>query len=255
MFTREELKKRSIMDQIASSAHGPVLGTGDDRLASLRGFSSVFKQISRTPEMLRRLMDPEFCFQGQVDYTHGSVPEEELLRRPWFSSTFVIPNYSNMPMWVQKMAMECEAGKTVVAIIPNRSNTSWFHEYVLDKAWQVRFVRGRLTFPGFSSQSPFPDAIVIYHPHEKRPTSRQAGEEDAYLPAQESMDVRAKGSNNRRPRVMAIMSSMTEGTEVVEEEEEEAPPPPAPKKKVNKLVTRGRGRKKATAATNETKEE
>lgn len=250
MFTREELKKRSILEQIATSAHSPVLGTGDDRLASLRGFSTVFKQISRTPEMLRRLMDPEFEFQGMIDYTHGSVTEEELLRRPWYSSNFVIPNYSNMPLWVQKMAMECEAGRTVVAIIPNRSNTSWFHEYVLDKAWQVRFVRGRLTFPGFSSQSPFPDAIVIYQPHEKRPASKVATTDD-HLPSYETADVRAKGSDNRRQRVMAIMSSMTEGTEVVGDEEagEEGNPKEvpkeAPKKKVSKLVTRQRNRKKA----------
>ena len=67
-----------------------------------------------------------------------------------------------------------EHGTEIVMLIPSRTDTSWFHKYILNKADEIRFVKGRLrfinrTFPSWRedgdfkvSPAPFPSMIVIY---------------------------------------------------------------------------------------------
>ena len=68
--------------------------------------------------------------------------------------------------WVRKAYEESQRGTTVVLLIPSRTDTAYFHDYIYGKA-ELRFVRGRLKFtdesgtPGGSS--PFPSLVVIYN--------------------------------------------------------------------------------------------
>lgn len=50
----------------------------------------------------------------------------------------------------------------VILIMPARTNTSYFHDLVLRCASSVFFVRGRLTFRGNTTQSPYPSAVAIF---------------------------------------------------------------------------------------------
>lgn len=56
-------------------------------------------------------------------------------------------------------------GYTVVLLIPARTDTTYFHEYIYGKA-EIRFIRGRLRFTdedGNAKESaPFPSMLVIY---------------------------------------------------------------------------------------------
>ena len=56
-------------------------------------------------------------------------------------------------------------GYDVVLLIPARTDTAYFHEYIYGKA-EIRFIRGRLKFTdeeGNAKQSaPFPSMVVIY---------------------------------------------------------------------------------------------
>lgn len=52
-------------------------------------------------------------------------------------------------------------GGTAVMLIPARTDTRWFHEYVYGKA-EIRFVRGRLKYGNAKWNAPFPSMIVIY---------------------------------------------------------------------------------------------
>lgn len=47
--------------------------------------------------------------------------------------------------WVRKAYEEAQSGITVVLLIPARTDTSYFHEYIYGKA-EIRWVRGRLRF-------------------------------------------------------------------------------------------------------------
>ena len=55
---------------------------------------------------------------------------------------------------------ESERGATVVMLLPARTDTKWFHEYVLGRA-EIRFIRGRIKFNG-AQNAPFPSLLAIY---------------------------------------------------------------------------------------------
>ena len=63
--------------------------------------------------------------------------------------------------WVRKCYEESQRGATVVMLIPARTDTAWFHDYIYGKA-EIRFIRGRLHFNESTSGAPFPSMIVIF---------------------------------------------------------------------------------------------
>jgi site-specific DNA-methyltransferase (adenine-specific) len=46
-------------------------------------------------------------------------------------------------------------------LIPARTDTSYFHDYIYHKA-ELRFVRGRLHFNEAEQGAPFPSMVVIF---------------------------------------------------------------------------------------------
>lgn len=46
-------------------------------------------------------------------------------------------------------------------LLPARTDTKWFHDYILGKA-EIRFLKGRLKFGGANNSAPFPSMIVIF---------------------------------------------------------------------------------------------
>jgi hypothetical protein len=60
-----------------------------------------------------------------------------------------------------------------VALIPARTDTEWWHRYVM-WAEQVRLIRGRLRFHGGeknnpqSHNAPFPSCVVVFTEGERR---------------------------------------------------------------------------------------
>jgi|SRR6185503_7948532 len=65
--------------------------------------------------------------------------------------------------WV-KMASEAK-NSIVVMLVPARTDTRWFHEYVYKKQnVEVRFIKGRLKFGGEKNNAPFPNMIIIFSP-------------------------------------------------------------------------------------------
>jgi len=62
--------------------------------------------------------------------------------------------------WVEKAATDQSSG-TVVMLIPSRTDTAWFHDYIYGRA-EIRFIRGRLKFGGHKNAAPFPNMIVIW---------------------------------------------------------------------------------------------
>lgn len=48
-----------------------------------------------------------------------------------------------------------------VMLIPARTDTKWFHEYIYKKA-NIRFIKGRLKFGNCINSAPFPSMIVIF---------------------------------------------------------------------------------------------
>ena len=59
-------------------------------------------------------------------------------------------------------------GNTVVMLLPARTDTKWFHDYIYGKA-EIRFVRGRLKFGKSKNSAPFPSMIVIFRGNTRAP--------------------------------------------------------------------------------------
>ena len=52
-------------------------------------------------------------------------------------------------------------GDVGVMLVPARTDTRWFHEYIYGKA-EIRFIKGRLKFSGSKDSAPFPSMIVVF---------------------------------------------------------------------------------------------
>jgi phage N-6-adenine-methyltransferase len=65
--------------------------------------------------------------------------------------------------WVKKAYDESLKGVTTIALLPARTDTSWFHNYIYNKH-EVRFLKGRIKFVDALSSAPFPSMIVIFSP-------------------------------------------------------------------------------------------
>lgn len=70
-----------------------------------------------------------------------------------------------LPQWVSKAYRSaCIFGATVVCLLPARTDTAWWHDYVLPYAAEIRYLRGRVQFGGASNSAPFPSVIVVFAP-------------------------------------------------------------------------------------------
>ena len=63
--------------------------------------------------------------------------------------------------WVEKAYTESLNGITVVMLLPARTDTKWFHNFIYGKA-EIRFVRGRLKFGDSKNSAPFPSMVVVF---------------------------------------------------------------------------------------------
>lgn len=91
--------------------------------------------------------------------------KEDGLMQDWQGEiVFCNPPYGRaIKDWVKKCAVESKKpGTTVVMLIPARTDTTYFHEYIYKKAKEIRFVRGRLKFGCSENSAPFPSMVVIF---------------------------------------------------------------------------------------------
>lgn len=67
--------------------------------------------------------------------------------------------------WVSKASQESSKRAVVVCLLPARTDTSWWHNYIEGRSRvTVRFIRGRLKFSGHKNSAPFPSVIVVMRP-------------------------------------------------------------------------------------------
>jgi site-specific DNA-methyltransferase (adenine-specific) len=66
--------------------------------------------------------------------------------------------------WARKSYESALHGALVVLLVPARTDTRWFHDWVYGKASEIRFVRGRLRFGQSTASAPFPSLVAIFRP-------------------------------------------------------------------------------------------
>ena len=131
-----------------------------------------------TPQAFFDKLNEEFHFVLDAAATEKSAkcnlfytPETDGLKMPWIvgegESVFCNPPYGRaIGLWVRKAYEEAQNGARIVLLIPARTDTAYFHDYIYGKA-EIRFLRGRLHFEDEDGNryppAPFPSMIVIYN--------------------------------------------------------------------------------------------
>ena len=84
------------------------------------------------------------------------------LSQSWGGSrAFVNPPYSNVGEWIEKCASH-KTNALIVALVPARTDTKWWWNYVRPNALAIEFIKGRLKFGDSKNSAPFPSALIYF---------------------------------------------------------------------------------------------
>ena len=123
-----------------------------------------------TPQSFFDALNREFSFTLDPCSTHENAKcekhytkEQDGLAQDWTGETvFCNPPYGRgICEWCKKCYEHSQNGGTAVLLVPSRTDTKWFHEWVYGKA-ELRFIKGRLHFNENKEGAPFPSLIAVY---------------------------------------------------------------------------------------------
>ena len=135
-----------------------------------------------TPQDLYDALNTEFGFTLDPCATHENAKcdvyfteAEDGLKQDWVraangGAVWMNPPYGRgIVNWIVKAVQTSCAGTRVVCLLPARTDTKWWHEFIWDtkancpyRGVQVRFLRGRLKFGNATNSAPFPSVVVIF---------------------------------------------------------------------------------------------
>ena len=126
-----------------------------------------------TPQDFFDNLNNEFGFEIDVCATAENAKcktfytkEQNGLEMPWNGVCWCNPPYGReIGKWVERAYTSSVGGATVVMLLPARTDTKWFHEYIYGKA-EIRFIKGRLKFGDSKNSAPFPNMVVIFRAKE-----------------------------------------------------------------------------------------
>ena len=128
-----------------------------------------------TPQEFYDKLNDEFNFTLDPCATEDNAKcdnfftvDDDGLKQDWSGNiVFCNPPYGRaIKEWVKKSYEESlKNNTTVVMLIPSRTDTIYFHEFIYGKA-EIRFIKGRLKFGDAKNSAPFPSVVVIYRNNE-----------------------------------------------------------------------------------------
>lgn len=134
-------------------------------------FSSATDNWSTPQDFFDKLND-EFHFTLDVcadennhKCEHYYTKEMDGLSHHWIGTIWCNPPYGRkIGEWVRHAYISSQIGSaTVVMLLPARTDTRWFHDYIYNKPnTEIRFIKGRLKFGGCKNSAPFPSMVVIF---------------------------------------------------------------------------------------------
>lgn len=124
-----------------------------------------------TPQDFFEKLDQEFGFELDVCALPENAkcsryfsPMDDGLEQDWTGVCWCNPPYGReIEKWVKKAYISAIEGATVVMLLPARTDTRWFHDWIYGKT-EIRFIRGRLKFGGAEYNAPFPNMVVVFRP-------------------------------------------------------------------------------------------
>lgn len=110
-----------------------------------------------------------------LEVDSAASADNAMLKRFWSAEDSAFGhNWSGQRVWcnppygrseIYKWVERCATGgaKVVVALLPARTDTRWFHNFIYKKPGvETRFVKGRIKFSGTNGAGKFPSMVVIF---------------------------------------------------------------------------------------------
>jgi len=127
-----------------------------------------------TPQEFFNEVDKEFGFTLDVCATDDTAkckdyytPKDSAFNYEWEGVCWMNPPYGRgIGSWIQKAHESAQNGATVIALLPARTDTKWFHNYIYNM-YEVRYIKGRLKFGGHTNSAPFPSMLVVFKKESK----------------------------------------------------------------------------------------
>lgn len=121
-----------------------------------------------TPQEFFDKLNEEFNFTLDVCATLENAKcsrfytiDDDGLSQSWTGTVWCNPPYGRqIGKWIQKGHESSLGGATVVMLIPSRTDTKYWHDFVMKG--EVRFIKGRLKFGDAKANAPFPSAVVVF---------------------------------------------------------------------------------------------
>ncbi len=113
-----------------------------------------------TPPAVFDALNAEFQFDFDPCPLDGTIDGTSPLFSDWQGKrVFCNPPYGpGIGEWL-KRGLEASVA---VFLIPARTDVRWFHDIVLPRASEIRFIRGRLKFGDATTGAPFPSMVVVF---------------------------------------------------------------------------------------------
>ena len=92
-------------------------------------------------------------------------PSLDGLKQSWKGTCWMNPPYGRTETgkWVEKAYTESRKQCLVVALLPARTDTKWFHQFIYNKPGvTIEFIKGRLKFGSSKNSAPFPSMIAVF---------------------------------------------------------------------------------------------
>lgn len=119
--------------------------------------------MSTPPQILELLTSKYGPFDLDVAATESNAvcnqyysPDNSGLHQEWFGRVFMHPPISKVHAWASKAYRERNNCEFIIALLPARTHTQWFHSYVYRKA-ALSFLKNLITIRN--------GAQILYMPH------------------------------------------------------------------------------------------
>lgn len=136
-------------------------------------FSSV-DTTWETPQEFFNTLNEEFnftldpcCLPETAKCNKFYTPKENGLIQDWSGETvFVNPPYGKeINKWAEKCHKEAKKGTVIVMLVPVRTSTRWFHNWIYGHA-EIRLLKGKLKFllnKQIKGNAPFASMVVVFN--------------------------------------------------------------------------------------------
>ena len=117
------------------------------------------------------VLDPCSASDNPTKAMMWYTEKEDGLAQPWSKNgvNYVNPPYKYADTWVKKCVAEWTRGCEVVALIPARTDTKYYHEWIFQTANAICFLKGRIKFleptaegPKAKDAAPMPNALILW---------------------------------------------------------------------------------------------